>query len=368
MSYQFVHCSSSALSTFKLAVQNQIRNSQFEIRNCFATDGCRCLLSPAGPGPLRAIAVFKAGDAHRPQSPSPRSPQFWGVRGAGGRGELVLLDVHPAHPIALTLELFHQACPELAEGCPPMKPPAPQTRALFIRFDPLYTASLLSASLPAHPSLCGGAEVRRCRGAMGTDHPHNSFRCLTIPTCAEEPRCGGAGGQKEAMTCTTRSAAFPSHSSGTFPPLPLPSSTTSASATIHCGSEPTTVFVPWVTVTGRSVFSRNCAEVQGRGGAFCAEGLGCGGAEEPCSLAPLPRCSRVPRPPRSSAPLLPCSLAPLLPCSGRGGHRRRGRLSQLLLPHRAHHKTYHQPAKRSAMSERPLRISIAATSARISSI
>jgi hypothetical protein len=44
----------------------------------------------------------------------------------------VFFDVHAAHPVAFTLELFHQACPEPAEGCPPMKPPAPQTKARFM--------------------------------------------------------------------------------------------------------------------------------------------------------------------------------------------------------------------------------------------
>ena len=39
-----------------------------------------------------------------------------------------------------------------------MKPPAPQTKALLIRFDSLYAMSLLSAPPSSHPGLCRGAD------------------------------------------------------------------------------------------------------------------------------------------------------------------------------------------------------------------
>ena len=46
-------------------------------------------------------------------------------------------------------------------------------------------------------------------------------------------------------------------STGTRPALYFPSNIASASDTIRCGSQPTIVLVPRVTVTGRSVFSRS---------------------------------------------------------------------------------------------------------------
>jgi len=58
--------------------------------------------------------------------------------------------------------------------------------------------------------------------------------------------------QRQAIICTIRSAAFLSHNSGTLLALPLPSHTANASATTRCGSKHPTVFVPWLTVTGRS--------------------------------------------------------------------------------------------------------------------
>ena len=51
------------------------------------------------------------------------------------------------------------------------------------------------------------------------------------------------------------SAVLPSHSSGILPALPPFSSISFAASMITWGSFPTIVFVPSVTVIGRSVFS-----------------------------------------------------------------------------------------------------------------
>src|SRR6267142_6619713 len=55
---------------------------------------------------------------------------------------------------------------------------------------------------------------------------------------------------------TSRSAAGPSQNGGVLPLLPSPRRTCSVAAAILEGFVPTSTFVPWEIVIGRSVFSR----------------------------------------------------------------------------------------------------------------
>src|SRR2546429_1188314 len=56
---------------------------------------------------------------------------------------------------------------------------------------------------------------------------------------------------------TMRFAVWPSQRGGMRPALPFPASVSRAAATILPGSVPTSRFVPWEMVMGRSVFSRS---------------------------------------------------------------------------------------------------------------
>src|SRR5215472_435382 len=78
--------------------------------------------------------------------------------------------------------------------------------------------------------------------------------CLGLRHYAARPRVVP---NRASRTSTIRRAAPPSQPSGIPPRLPAPFKIFRTSARIVPGSDPTTMFVPWVTVTGRSVLSRS---------------------------------------------------------------------------------------------------------------